>query len=530
METRMARSHTFAVALVAGVAGLVPPAALAPHARAAQRPPEPQTTGQPAATPAGAPPEELRFVTTHTGRFHGRELRYTATAGETFLRDDKGVPRAAIFSFAYTMDGIDDAASRPVTFLWNGGPGSASIWLHMGTFGPRRAVVPSDARDDGAPPYTIEPNAGTVLDLTDLVFVDPVGTGFSRALGEHKDQEFWGLNEDAASVADFIRTWITEHRRWNSPKYLAGESFGTMRAAAVADILESGNEGIGLNGIVLVSQALDYEGSTPAFENFISYVTYLPTMAATAWYHRRLPNRPEKLETFLADARRFAIDEYAPALLRGSTLDRGTRDRVRARLASFTGLDETYLERADLRPLAGRFLKELRRADGVALGRIDSRYAGDDIDDLAEQPEGDPSSYGTSGAFTAALHQYMASELAVRTTRKYLTSNRELSTRWNWRTVPEGRPYEPSYPNVARRLAQAMRRNPDLRVLIASGYYDFATPFFDAELTVSRYGIVRDRVTMTYYEAGHMMYVHDPSRERFLADVRTFLTSGRPSR
>ncbi len=476
----------------------------------------------PSAPPASpVPGEPRRFTTRHVGRFNGREVRYTATAGETFLRDGKGTPLASIFSFAYTEDAVTDPARRPVTFVWNGGPGSSSIWLHMGGFGPLRVVVPSDARSAGSPPYRTEPNAETVLDVTDLVFVDPVGTGFSRALGDHKDEESWGLDEDAASIAAFIREWLNEHRRWNSPRFLLGESFGTTRAAAVADKLQQ--DGVDVNGLVLVSQALDYEGSTPEPEIFASYVTYLPTMAATAWYHKRVANPPARLEDFLADARRFALDEYAPALLRGSALDPSARANVRKRLAYFTGLDEGYVERADLRVLGGRFLKELLRDKGLALGRADARYAVDDIDDTADRAQIDAASAAIGGAFTAALLQYVGADLGVSMPAAYQTSSREAGDKWKWRTVPDGRPYEPSYVNVGPRLGLAMRRNPSLRVLVASGYYDFATPFFDAELTFGRYGIVRDRVKMSYYEAGHMMYVHEPSRQRLLADVRSFL-------
>ena len=471
-------------------------------------------------------PEPRVFTSEHSGRFGGRQIHYRAVAGETYLKDEDGEPKASFFSFAYVKSDVTDPTTRPVTFVWNGGPGSSSIWLHMGTFGPRRVDVPSDARDDGPPPYPIEDNVDTILDLTDLVFVDPVGTGFSRALGEHEDEEFWGLAEDAASVAEFIRVWITDNRRWNSPKFLAGESFGTTRAGAVAGLLEGGPEGISLNGLVLISQALDYTGSTPAHDNLIAFVTYLPTMAATAWYHDRVPNKPESLEAFLDDARRFAYDEYAPALLRGSSLDEATRRAVTERLAYFTGLSEKYIGRADLRILAPRFLKELLRDQGKAVGRIDARYTGDDIDDVAETPEGDPSGYGIDGAYTAALNHYMAAELGVEMDRRYKVSGR-VGREWKWRTVPEGSFYEPAYVNVARQLARAMRRNDRLRVLVQSGYYDFATPFFDAELTFARHGFVMDRVEMTYYEAGHMMYLHDPSREKFLQDVRSFYASTR---
>lgn len=470
-------------------------------------------------------PEPTVVVTQHQGRFGGGPVRFRAVAGETYLRDEKGEPTASIFSFAYLREGVDDASTRPVIFLWNGGPGSSSIWLHMGTFGPWRAVVPSDASDEGAPPFEGEENVLTLLDIADLVFVDPVGTGFSRALGEHENEEFWGLRPDAESVAAFIREWITANQRWRSPKYIVGESFGTTRAAAVADLLEGGAYGVSLNGIVMVSQALDYAGSTPQHDNFFSFVTYVPTMAATAWYHHRVPDRPERLEDFLEQARRFAIDEYAPALLRGSTLDAETRARVAAGLARFTGLPRDYVERSDLRIIAWRFLKELLRDQGQALGRFDARYVGDDIDDVAELPEADPSDYGIDGAYTAVFHDVLARHLEVSLDRRYQVSAEGMDE-WSWRPADEDEYWEPSWVNTARRLGAAMRRNPELRVLVASGYYDFATPFFDAEITFARHGIVRERVAMKYYEAGHMMYLHDPSREAFLRDVRAFVAGG----
>ncbi len=461
-----------------------------------------------------------RFVTHKSGRFGGRDVRYVATAGETFLRDAKGTPRASIFSFAYVEEDAE-AARRPVTFVWNGGPGSSSIWLHMGAFGPKRIVVPSDATSAGPAPYRIEPNTESILEVTDLVIVDAIGTGFSRALGEHEDDEFWGLDEDGDSFADFIIEWLTENRRWNSPKYLAGESFGTTRAAVVAAKLQA--EGVEVNGLVLASQALNFAGSTPQPENITSYITYLPTMAATAWFHGRVPTTGGSLQEFLSEARRFAVNEYAPALLEGTALTAEERSRVAARLAAFTGLDQAYIERSDLRPLASRFLKELLRSKGLAIGRLDSRYAIDEIDDIADQPDDDAADVAIAGPFAAALLDYMAEDLDVSMPFAYRARNDAAIKDWKWRSASDGDYYEPSYVNVAPRLGRAMRRNPALRVLVASGYYDFATPFFDAELTFARYGIVPERVTMTFYESGHMLYVHEPTRQRFLAGVRAFI-------
>lgn len=474
--------------------------------------------------PAEPVPEPKMFVTEASLNAPGLDLDYTVKAGETYLRDDGGKPRASIFSFAYISRSADAGEARPVTFIWNGGPGSASIWLHMGSVGPRRVVVPSDAGHAGAPPYDLLDNPETLLAVSDLVFIDPVGTGFSRALGEHENKDFWGLNEDAQSMADFIETWLTENRRWNSPKYLLGESFGTTRAAAVAGILE-GNLSISLNGIIMVSQALDYAGSTPYFEdNIISYVTFLPTMAATAWYHGELEDRPDDFEGFMDEARRFAKDIYLPALWAGASLTGEERADIVAQLSRFTGLSEDFIETANLRIRVGEFMKELKRDEGVAVGRLDSRYLKDEVDDLASYPTGDAADNAISGAYVATFNHYILNELGVEIDRRYKPSGgSELSGNWNWRTAPEGSFWEPRYVNTAPQLSEAMRINPGLKVMIASGYYDLVTPFFDAEYTFGRYDIPQDRLAWTYYPAGHMMYVHEPSRQRFLEDVRAFI-------
>lgn len=468
--------------------------------------------------------EPRAFVTSHKSRFNGVEVSYTATAGETYLRDKQGKPKASIFSFAYTSNDAEDDASRPVTFIWNGGPGSASLWLHMGTFGPKRVSVPSDARHAGSPPFPVIPAPETILDVTDLVFIDPVGTGFSRALGEHEGKEFWGLNEDAQAMAEFIRTWVTDNGRWNSPHFLLGESYGTTRAAIVARILEE-EMMLSLNGIIFVSQALDYQGSTPYIrDNIIAHVTYLPTMAAAAWYHRKINPHPENLEAFLQDAREFATDELLPALFRGNTLDDASRQQVRDRLSYFTGISTDYIETANLRIQGQRFAKELLRDQGLAIGLLDARYTTDDIDDLDANPAGDAADYAISSAFKAALMDYMRNDLEVDWQRTYLApADDELSPSWRYRTVPDGESYEPMFVNTARELAKALRMNPAIKVLVASGYYDLVTPFFDAEFTLNRHDISAEQVQYTYYPGGHMMYVNEPSRASLLADTRSFI-------
>lgn len=469
-------------------------------------------------------PEPTRFVTRHRGRFNGELIEYAATAGETYIRDKHGDPKATIFTFAYTKTNLADGEVRPVTFLWNGGPGSASLWLHMGTYGPKRVSVPSDAGYPGPPPYPVLDASETILDVTDLVFVDPVGTGFSRALGEHESKEFWGLKEDAQSMAEFIQTWVTENGRWNSPRFLLGESYGTTRAAAVAKILED-EMMLALNGIIFVSQALDYQGSTPYVrDNIIAHITYIPTMAAAAWYHGKIEPRPETLESFLDEARLFATDELLPALFKGSALEERERASVSDRLAYFTGLTPDYIERANLRVQGTRFTKELLREEGLAIGRLDARYVSDEIDDLDADPAGDAADHAISGAFKAALMSIMRDDLGVDWDRAYLApADDELSGNWRYRTVPDGQSYEPMFVNTARDLSVSLRINPNLKVLVASGYYDLVTPFFDAEYTLNRHDIRPEQVEYTYYGGGHMMYVNEPSRLELLEDTRAFI-------
>ena len=471
-------------------------------------------------------PKPQSFVTTHQGTFNGKTIKYKATAKESYLKNSKGDSVATIWSVAYTQVGVANGTKRPVTFVFNGGPGSASVWLHMGLFGPKIVKVDSDAKkDDGAAPYDLRTNEHGLLDLTDLVFVDPVGTGYSRVIGKGKEKDYWGLKEDAKSVAQFMRQWITENKRWFSPKYIAGESFGTTRAAAVGKELEGGGQNMALNGLILISQALDYDGSTSIHNNITSYVTYLPSMAATAWYHKKA-GEGKNLEDFIAECRKFTYDVYTPALYKGSLLTENEKNSIAEKLAYFIGLDKDYILRSDLRVLMHRFQKQLLADKGLSIGRLDGRFMGDESDKLSENPHlGDAASYQISSAYTAALNHYYASVLKVEMDRPYLTSNSKIGSKWRWRTVPDGSYWEPSPVNVSRALGETMRRNTDMKVLVANGYYDLITPFFDAEYTFSRNGIVKERVEMTYYEAGHMMYTHEPDLIKLSGDIRRFLTS-----
>ena len=469
-------------------------------------------------------PPAKSFVTQHQITNGGKSISFTATAAEHYLNDDKGSPVASIWAVAYTKTGVTDPSGRPVTFVFNGGPGSASVWLHMGLLGPQLVAVPSNAdADDGAAPFKMKTNTNGILDLTDLVFIDPVGTGYSRVLGKGKVEDYWGLMEDATSIAAFMRQWVTENNRWFSPKYIAGESFGTTRAAAVANTLEGAGQEMALNGLILISQALDYDGSTSVHDNITSYLTYLPSMAATAWYHKKA-GQGKSLEAFVAESRAFTYNEYAPALYKGNLLSSSEKEAIAEKLAYFIGLDKAYILKSNLRVLVPRFQKQLLADQGLAIGRLDGRFMGDEGDDVSEYPHlGDPASYQISAAYTAALNHYLANVLKVSMDRPYLTDNDAIGEKWRWRTVPEGRYWEPMPVNTARLLGDTMRRNTAMRVMVASGYYDLICPFFDAEYTFNRNSIVTERVSFKYFEAGHMMYTHVPDYEQLTADIRSFL-------
>ncbi|WP_036385507.1 S10 family peptidase [Muricauda sp. MAR_2010_75] len=471
-------------------------------------------------------PEPKSFESTHQITNGGKLIKYKAIASETFLKNESGESVASLWSVAYVQTGTVDVAKRPVTFVFNGGPGSASVWLHMGMFGPQLVKVDSDATvDDGAAPYTLINNTNGILDLTDLVFIDPVGTGYSKVIGKGKVEDFWGLTADANSVAQFMRQWINDNNRWISPKYIIGESFGTTRAAGVANALEGNGQDMALNGLILISQALDYAGSTSVHNNITSYLTYLPSMAATAWYHKKA-GQDKSLEAFVDECRDFTYNTYAPALYKGSLLTDAEKNKIADQLGYFMGLDKAYILKSNLRVLVPRFQKQLLSDEGLTVGRLDGRFMGDEVDKLSDGPHlGDPASYQISSAYTAALNHYFATTLHVKMDRPYLTGNDAIYDKWNWKPVAKEKGWEPSYVNVSQKLGETMRRNTGMKVMVASGYYDLICPFFDAEYTFSRNGIERDKIQMFYYEAGHMMYTHEPDLVKLAQDVRTFLSN-----
>jgi carboxypeptidase C (cathepsin A) len=454
--------------------------------------------------------------------FGGTRVAYKAVAGETYLRDKDGNPLAAITSYSYIKEGKPDP-KRPVTFLWNGGPGSGSLWLQMGAFGPKRVVVPSDARDDGAPPYPIVENGASLLDVTDLVFIDPVGTGFSRALGKTDPKDYFGITKDAKSMAAFIRLWLDEHGRWNAPKFIGGESYGTTRSAAVINELEGTYTDVAVNGIILISSILDFSAAAEAPGNELGYVTNLPSMAATAWFHNKVQNKPATVEAFVAEARAFAIGPYATALLKGNALTAEERNAILPQLSRFTGVSQTYLARADLRLTPGRFYKELLRDRGQTIGRLDTRYVGRDYDDAGETPDNDPSFYAIDGAYTAAMNAYVRGELGYSPSIVYSSIGGVRD--WDNNLGGSSR-RDSTYINVAPYIGKALRENSGLRVFAAQGYYDFATPFFGAEYSLNRTGMPNDgRIQWHYYHAGHMMYVRDEDLNKLSADIRAFIRS-----
>ena len=468
---------------------------------------------------AGIPPPVVS-VTKHTGTFGGTKIAYRAIAGETYLKDKDGKPLAAITSYSYIKEGPTDP-TRPVTFLWNGGPGSGSVWLHMGAFGPKRVVVPSDAKDDGAPPFPIIDNPESLLDVTDLVFIDPVGTGYSRALGKTDPKDYWGVTKDAKSMAQFIRLWLNENGRWNAPKYIGGESYGTTRSAAVINELEGSYTDVSVNGILLISSILDFSQAADTPGNELGYVTNLPSMAATAWYHNKVADRPATVEEFVAQARAFAIGPYATALLKGNSITAEERAQVLPQLSRFTGVSQTYLANANLRLSPSRFYKELLRDKGLTIGRLDTRYTGVDYDNAGDRPDNDPSFYGIDGAYTAAMNAYSRETLKYSPDVVYSSIGSVGDWDWNLGSGPRG---GSGYLNVAPYLGKALRENSGLRIYAGQGYYDFATPFFGAEYSLNRTGIPNDgRIEWHYYHAGHMMYVREDDLKKLSSDIRAFI-------
>ncbi len=474
---------------------------------------------QDADAPAGPKPKDLRFESVHSLDLSGSTLDYRAVAETTLLRNDAGEPEAEFFSISYIVDGQEES-ERPITFAFNGGPGSSSVWLHMGVLGPKLVRVPSDGEPAGAPPYPLLDNPRTLLLESDLVFVDPIGTGLSRIVGSGSTEDHWGVDEDARSVARFIRSYISDKGRWASPKYICGESYGGIRGPLLVRELQGGFDAMALNGLIMVSPAFDME-IVDGQDNDAAFATVLPTYAATAWYHNALPDRPSDLDAFLDEVATFAVEEYVPALYLGQDLDPERRARVVRKLSQYTGLSEQYIDRANLKVSTDRFRRELLRDRGLVVGRLDTRYTGTEPDDVGEVPSGDPMGSGIAGAYVASFKGYLRSELGVETDREYVIMSPEAGM--NWKRQEEPWAAFQGYLDVAPHLARGMADNPDLRVFIANGLYDIATTFFGAEHNVRRSTMDLSRVTMINYPAGHMMYVNHPTLDDLNEDLLEFV-------
>lgn len=474
------------------------------------------TAGEEAVDGAGV--EERSSVTRHRVTIDGERVDYTATAGTMLLEGEEGEPAASVFYIAYTRDGVDDTDSRPITFTFNGGPGSSSVWLHMGTFGPKRVSF-EDAEQPAPPPYGLVDNAHSILDVTDLVFIDPVGTGFSKTEGDAKPEDFLGVREDVQSVGEFIRLYVTRNSRWNSPKFLAGESYGTTRAAGLVDHLQ--NKGMYFNGVALVSSILNFQTARFETGNDLPYVLFLPTYAATAWYHDALDPKPEDLEAYLAEVREFAGGDYARALMEGAALGEADSRDIARRLAAYIGVSPDWVMKNNLRVSIFRFTKELLRDQRRSVGRLDSRYVGIDSDAAGESFEHDPSYTAIMGPYTAIINDYIRDELGFEEDREYEILSFNVNRKWNWEV-----PGRAGYVNVAENLRRAMSLNTHLEVFVANGYYDLATPFYATEYTMDHLGLepeLQDHIHMAYYPAGHMMYIHPPSLEKLKDDLAAFI-------
>ncbi len=463
-------------------------------------------------------PPETSSVTQHSIRLDGQKINYTATAGNLLLRNNAGEAEASVFYVAYTAD-TKDSATRPITFLFNGGPGAGSIFLLMGSFGPKRAQTSSPAITAPAP-YVLSDNADSLIDTTDLVFIDAPGAGFSRIVGRATGKRFWGVDEDLDAFERFIERYLSVNQRWNSPKYLLGESYGTARAAMLAYRLSQNN--IALNGVVLMSSILNSAAHSPGTD--LESESYLPTYAAIAWYHDKIVPRPPSLPAFLDEARAFAAGPYAQALAAGDSLLESERDTIAARVAYYTGLDVGYVKQTRLQIWPSRFRKELLRSESRSVGRYDARFEGMDYDDASERPDYDASVTSVSSAFDAALHQHLSQDLHFEASDAYRVFNDDALKQWNWKHR-EWWGEQLSLPYAAGDLAEAMRQNPRLRVLSLNGYFDLATPFFQTEYDLAHMGLdpsLRSNLQLTYYPTGHMIYLDDGALHALKGDLVRF--------
>lgn len=462
------------------------------------------------------PENPAKFVTEHQMRINGENVSYTATAQETLMYNERtDEVTGVMWNVSYIRTDSGAGEKRPVMFIFNGGPGSSSVWLHMGIFGPKRIVLDDNATDDGAAPFDLSENPMSLLDVTDMVIIDPIGVGYSRTLGKSDGRDAWGVEQDAKSVGNFIYRWLTENNRWQSPKYLAGESYGTTRAAALIGELEGGWTDVAFNGVILISAVLDFNSRQMEDSHIEGYLAYLPTMAATSWYHNRVADKMSSIEEFLGVVRAFTIDEYAPALYKGSSLSADERAAIIDKLHNYTGLSKQYLDNSDLKVTPDHYRSELMRNERKAVGRLDGRYVINERIGTNQTYSYDPSAAGIDAAYTAGLMHYMRNDLGVTGIRRDYNILGGIG-RWDWQG-------QRSDANVAPLLAQGQAENKDLRIYVTNGYYDMATPFHGNEMTFNLYGFDKDRIDMSYFEVGHMIYIHGPSLEKMTREMREFV-------
>ncbi len=489
-------------------------------------------------TAVAAPTDQLS-ETRHTVEIDGQSVNYVARAGTLVLKEeaeseDKTAegekPKASIFFVSYTKvcdaDTEEPASvnNRPITFSFNGGPGSSSVWLHLGLLGPRRVRVTDTSDQPLPPPYKLEDNLHSLLDVTDLVFIDPVSTGFSRAVEGEKASRFHDFKKDIEAVGEFIRLYATRFQRWSSPKFLIGESYGTTRAAGLSGYLQD-RHGLYLNGIMLISTVLDFQTIIFTPGNDLPHILFLPTFTATAWYHRKLAEDLQRdLFACLAEVEAFALGDYALAMIQGDSLPDDAREKIADKIAHYTGLSRKYVERTNLRIRIDRFVKELLRDECRTVGRLDTRFTGIDRDAAGEHYEYDPSYAIIQGAYTATLNDYVRAELGFESDLPYEILTDRVRP-WSYEE------HQNQYVNVAETLRQAMSKNPFLRVFVANGYYDLATPYLATRYTFDHMQLdksLRENVSMKHYEAGHMMYIHEGSLAMLKRDLAAFIGSAVP--
>jgi carboxypeptidase C (cathepsin A) len=506
-----------------------PPASQQPGAQASPSPgvsPAARVGATPSPTPDRDPAmtDTPPVVTRHELRVGGRTLRYTVTTGIMPLRNTAtGETEARIFYMAYTLDGVADRSQRPLMFSFNGGPGSASVWLHMGALGPKRVRM----MDDGQmppPPFQLVDNEQTWLDFTDLVFIDPVGTGYSRAARPDLASRYFGLQGDIQSVGEFIRLYLVRNERWSSPLFLVGESYGTTRASGLSGYLIE--RGIAFNGILLISTIMNFQTARFTRGNDLPFVLFLPTYTAIAWYHKKLPaDLQTDLRRTLDEVERWAANEYTVALAKGDRLTPAERQEVIDRLNRYTGLDKRFIDNSDLRIEIQRFDKELLRDERRTVGRLDGRFKGLDASAASETPDFDPSMAAIRPPYTATFNNYVRGELGFKSDLEYYILGGGVG-RWDFGS-------DNTYADTSEALRSAFAKNPYMKLFVASGYYDLATPYFATQYTLRHMGLdpsLQPSVTATYYEAGHMMYIDTRELARLKADAAAFVRGALPGR